>query len=118
MSLMYGDIVKITVVDMNNELKIATEEKTYTVKAHVENSNILLTGFNGTVVSAYTRIFIPNKKVIVNGRLEILQIKKGDMLAIIKLQGQTLIDSEQVARPIIEIGRWGFYKNRHLQVLL
>ncbi len=118
MSLMYGDRIKITTVDMNNELKIATKEKIYSLKAHVENTNILLTGFNGTVVSAYTRIFIPNRKVMQDGQLRNMEIKKGDMLSIIKLQGQTLIESEQTARPIIEISRLGFYKNRHLQVLL
>lgn len=118
MSLMYPDKVSITPIDINNELKTATKQDTYFIKAFVEDSNILLTGFNGTVVSAYTRVFIPNRKVIRNGQLVELIVEKGDMLAILKMHGKDLPTSEQVPRPIIQIERKGYRKNRHLQVLL
>lgn len=118
MSLMYGDKIRITPVDMDNELKVATEQSDFILKAHVEDSNILLPGFKGTVVSAYTRVFIPNKKVMRDGKLQTLSIKKGDMLSIIKVSGLVVDKSEQIARPIIQIERRGYYNNRHLQVLL
>lgn len=118
MSLMYGDKVRITPVDTDNELKVATEKSEFIMKAHVEDSNIVLTGFSGTVISAYTRVFIPNKKVMRDGKLQTLNIKKGDMLSIIKLHGLIMNESERIPRPIIQIERRGYYHNRHLQVLL
>ncbi len=119
MSLLYPDRIKIIQITMDTGLKVTIEAEAIHTKAYVEVENRILYSRDGSVIRPHTRIFIPDKKILMNdGTYKKLNLNKGDMIILIKVSGGIPSTQDQVRKPILTVTKMGHQRSQHIEVLV